>query len=171
MRTAFVDETKSKTLVLAACLVRDDMAKQIRSQLRALLLPGQRSVHFAKESDRRRKSILSAVSGMQISIHVFDTRLKPDASSRAVALRMLLEELTPRRVCVELDVTSLKSDQLVLADFKREHFPQDQEFQYSFETPSREPLLWLPDIFAWCYQRGWSMTSPKGAGQIDVSYH
>lgn len=171
MSTAFVDETKSRTLVLAACLVRDDSAKQIRSQSRSLLLPAQRSIHFVKESDRRRKSILFAVKGMPISIHIFDTKLKPDSSSRALALRMLLQELAPKRICVELDVTSLRSDQLVLEDFKRRYSPKEQGFEYSFDIPSREPLLWLPDIFAWCYQRGWSLESPKDKGHIDINYH
>ena len=108
---------------------------------------------------------------MPIAIHIFDTKLKPDAASREVALRLLLRELTPKRICVELDVTSLKIDQLVLSDFKRQLAALDQEFEYSFEIASREPLLWLPDIFAWCHQRGGDFKSARSVGQIDVNYH
>lgn len=154
MEKVFVDETKSSSLVFAASIVPDARAKSVRADLRKLLLRGQRSIHFAKESDRRRKQILSIISTLEIPTHIFDTGLKPSGASREFGLLALLDHLKPSNICLELDVSSLQRDQVVLSNFENLACAQQREFRYGFEIPSREPLLWLPDLFAWCYQRG-----------------
>jgi hypothetical protein len=155
-------------MVLVACVVPNTAAKGFRSELKSLLLPGQRSIHFAKESDRRRRQILAKVKEFEVSTYVFDTHLKPDATSRELALRQLLTDLAPKQICLELDVSSLNRDQAVLADFEKQSKARNLEFGFGFEIPSREPLLWLPDIFAWCYQRGPKFKLPRSVTRVNV---
>lgn len=48
MVSVWVDETKSKSFVLVAVELEAESAAGARKELRDRLLPGQRSIHFAK---------------------------------------------------------------------------------------------------------------------------
>lgn len=163
-----MDETKSRSLILAARIVPDAKAREIRSLLRTHLLKGQRAIHFAKESDRRRRQIFGEVLDLEIETHIFDSGLKPQGSSRSMTLHKLTDNLAPTRLCLELDLSSLKNDQLVLSSYQRRADSNGLEFNYSFEIPSREPLLWLPDIFAWVYQRRGSDLEIGDASRLHI---
>jgi len=55
----FVDETKDRGYLIAASVVLPRDLQPARAALRALLLPGQRRIHFTKEKDPRRRAILA----------------------------------------------------------------------------------------------------------------
>ena len=60
---AFSDESeRSGTMLLSVVLIRPADIAAARVRLNALLLPGQRRVHTAKESARRRHIVLDTVA-------------------------------------------------------------------------------------------------------------
>lgn len=58
---AFIDESQAGRYRLCIAAVKQTHLKVIRSSLQALRLPGQRRIHMAKESDRRRKNICNSI--------------------------------------------------------------------------------------------------------------
>lgn len=57
----FVDESKSRGLLMAAAQCSPDEVTVSRTALRGLLLPGQERLHFNHETESRRKQILGLV--------------------------------------------------------------------------------------------------------------
>ena len=55
------DESKRSSYVMAAVRVRREEAPAIRADLRRLVLPGQRQIHFNDEG-RRRASLLDGLA-------------------------------------------------------------------------------------------------------------
>lgn len=57
----YVDESKARGYYVAATAVAVGDVRDCERELRALLLPGQRRLHFKSESDSRRRQILSCM--------------------------------------------------------------------------------------------------------------
>ncbi|MEN8234927.1 MAG: hypothetical protein ABFR89_08425 [Actinomycetota bacterium] len=68
---AFVDESIRRRYVLSAVTVAPRDLDSTRTELRAMLLPGQRRLHFVSESASRRKRLLSQISRMRITANVY----------------------------------------------------------------------------------------------------
>ncbi|WP_246037793.1 hypothetical protein [Saccharothrix texasensis] len=80
---AFVDESRRKdTYFLAAALVGLSDLVRLRTALRSLLFPGQRELHFQRETPQRRKSILSRVVELEVrvALHHADCRRSEEAA-------------------------------------------------------------------------------------------
>lgn len=69
-------------MLVAMVTITPGAAIGARRQLRALLLPGQRRVHTAKESPRRRRELLDVVARLDITAVAFSTR-RPAGHHRA----------------------------------------------------------------------------------------
>jgi len=69
--TMFIDESKANGYIIAATVVGDVKLAETRALLRELVLPGQRRIHFAKESDRRRRHVLSAMAASASYTYVY----------------------------------------------------------------------------------------------------
>ncbi len=64
---AFSDESeRAGVMLLDVVLVSPGEVAGARRSLRALLLPGQRQVHTAKESPRRRRAVLDPPAGRPV---------------------------------------------------------------------------------------------------------
>lgn len=154
MVSVWVDETKSKSFVLVAVELEAESAAGARKELRDRLLPGQRSIHFAKESDRRRKQLLKDWAQLAKSVYIVDTQLKDAKQARRMAISILLSTLKPEFICIEKDESVLDSDSEILRRWRAQLREKKQDFEFRFETRNTEPLLWLPDGIGWAYQRG-----------------
>ena len=64
---AFVDETKSRGLLLAAAHCASDEFAVHRKALRGLVLPGQERLHFNHETPSRRQQIIASPIVMNAS--------------------------------------------------------------------------------------------------------
>lgn len=76
---AFSDESeRSAVMLLAVALIDPGDVDSARRRLRALLLAGQRQVHTAKESPRRRRALLATVAATDgLSVTVLRYRRPP----------------------------------------------------------------------------------------------
>lgn len=93
---AFVDESqRNRRYLLAAALVEPVSLRQLRKDMRALLLPGQRELHFHKEKEARKRKVADAVARMSLAARIY-TRARVDRSdepARAECLRRLTVDL------------------------------------------------------------------------------
>ena len=77
-------------MLVGVVTVAPGAAVDTRRELRRLLLPGQRRVHTAKESPRRRRALLDVVAALDLNATVFTTRRAP-RQSRSDTRRDLIE--------------------------------------------------------------------------------
>ncbi|MDO5619454.1 hypothetical protein [Kocuria sp.] len=157
----FVDESKAGAYyVVASALAAVDVSRA-RRNVQRLLLPGQKRIHFTDEKDARRKQLLDAFAQLDVTVHVYLTKGMKDRQARPLCLERLVEDLLGAgadRLCIERDDSTLVADKRILADCLR---GRGDAFRYDFLKASEEPLLWISDAVAWCYQRGgqWKVRS------------
>jgi hypothetical protein len=156
--SAYVDESERRGRYLMCAVVIDPVrAGKFRREIRGLLLPGQRRLHFKKEGVRRRRELATALLGLQLDASVFVCRAAPgrgEAEARALCLAAVVRHLQSRGEPVSLILESRHhqdvDDQPVIAAARRREPP----LSYEHVDGDHEPLLWLPDSFAWLVGAG-----------------
>jgi hypothetical protein len=150
----FVDESVRRTYVLCAVRVDPRDLAAARSAVRALLLRGERRIHFSKESDRRRRELLA-----RLCDHGFDVALYSapahDRTARAGLVALLVDDLGDElhRLVFESRNAGDVDDQRQLIDLHRTgHFPDHATYEHL--RPHEEPLLWVADAVAWAHGAG-----------------
>ena len=90
----FVDESKARGYLLAAAALLPGDLDHARSVVRGLTLPGQQRLHMTKESDPRRRSILSALHGLDLTVTLYDAGRTHthELDARAGCLRQLVTD-------------------------------------------------------------------------------
>ena len=153
----FVDETKDRGYLIAASVVLPRDLQPARAALRALLLPGQRRIHFTKEKDPRRRTILACMASLGAKVTIYDASAITSAQwARTACLEAIVTdaaELGAHRLVLEQDDSLLKSDQRLLYQQVRKTGCADT-LTYEHMRPSTESLLWVPDAAAWCWSKG-----------------
>jgi hypothetical protein len=150
----FIDESKSKKYWIVAVEIEENSLPKLRQRLRNLVLPGQRSIHFQKESDRRKRQLLTEFSKFEFRVIVVQSPLADNLSARRDCLSRLLVRLPETdvsRVVLERDDSILNFDKQIFRDYQSS---TGAIFGYQMAYRHEEPLLWLPDAIAWCIQRG-----------------
>ena len=162
----FVDESlRSGRYLLCAVEVADAQVRVTRQRLRELRKPGQRRIHMKHEGDRRRRQILSAISGMGVSARVYeiDRHGLSARMARDECLRQLVEDLM--RVSVGRLVLEAceqdHADRQVIRDVAMKF---SASLRYEHSKPADEPLLWLPDVIGWAYGKG-----PEWRRRVEVN--
>ena len=156
MRHAFADEScrRGLYLICAASVLASDL-EHTRRSLRKLRLSGQRRVHFATESDSRRKSILATLAHLNVSNFVYMATGREQTAARRAILQKLVPDLRSKGVA------------LLVLDSRREQDHKDRAtihsligsnpaptFEYYHHRSAHEPILWIPDAVAWAWGRG-----------------
>lgn len=153
----FVDESKPRSYVLVGVTCPTDSLQTVRAVLTDFLLPGQTRLHFSKERDNRRLSILDALTSTPVRAVVVETPKKPtEIEARARAIRRLIREaadLSVDRLVFEQDSSSLLLDKRVVSD-SLSHLGNPHIFSYTWMRPQQEPLLWVADAYAWAWSAG-----------------
>lgn len=151
----YVDEAKSRGLLLTAAALPPGQLAEARRTLGGLLMPGQRRPHFHRESDRQRKKILDGIVALAPILTIYDAGGRPRQRQREACLQSLMADLAAagtRMLVLERDEEMLKLDARVLDDQKRRlDCPQ---LRYEHLRAREELLLAIPDAIAWCWQRG-----------------
>lgn len=154
---AFVDETKAHGLVLVAAVLAPRDLAPARAVMRALCLPGQARVHFAKERPARRRQIVDALAATGTRVDIYDaTALTRPRQARAACLERVVADLAAvgaHRLVIEADESLLRADQAVLYAAVRRAGAGDT-LVYEHLPARSEPLLWIADAAAWCWARG-----------------
>lgn len=89
---AYVDESERGGYLVAAALVERDDLDDVRRVLRDLRKPGQRRVHFTKESDSRRRLILDRLGRLPIRLRLYESG-GDTVPARARCLSALVDDL------------------------------------------------------------------------------
>jgi hypothetical protein len=157
---AFSDESQRNRLYLVSAAVIDPAhLGGLRKQLRALLLPGQRELHFKKESDGRRKKIADEIATMPVEVHVYSQvcakRADTVAARRTCLMRLMTDLLTRQAHRLVLDSReSQDTDDLRIIRRALGQRPSNTGLAYEHQDSINEPLLWIADASAWCYGAG-----------------
>jgi hypothetical protein len=150
---AYADESARQRYLIAAVLIGTADLDRTRKALRELRKPGQRRVHFAKESDQRRRLIVSCLTGLDLRVRVYESD-GPDVAARAVCLARLVDDLVAlgveRLVLETLDSQQVADRRTIYERLRETGGGMAYEHRRSFE----EPLLWVADAAAWCYGAG-----------------
>jgi hypothetical protein len=155
MRSVFADESKQNVYIFGVASLESSRVDPTRRALRELVLPGQRSIHFASESDRRRVQLLKTILSMGHSVSIIDTGEKDNRVGRIQGLEMLTNLAIAQEaslLVIEKDETSFRTDRQLLKAFAQVDALKPRRFE--IKARHEEPLLWIPDSIAWCYQRG-----------------
>lgn len=147
---AFVDESIRRRYILCSVTVSPRDLGASRRDLRTMLLPGQRRLHFVHEAPSRRKALLSRMSNMSVrgTIYVCSG---DDTAARKEGLRHLVHDLVligGRRLVVESREGRDGQDRQTIREALLETGSIDQ-LDYKHMRPSEEPLLWIADAVAW----------------------
>jgi hypothetical protein len=163
---AFSDESeRAGVMLLAVVLLEPGEVDGARRSMRQLLLPGQRRVHTAKESPRRRRIVIDAVGRLDgLSATVLRYR-RPPGTTRVAGRHLLLQAATG--LVVGSGVTSWVLDDQDDAQLARDRAAiahallcVDRHLHpvYDHHPASSEALLWTADAVCWAVGAGgeWS---------------
>lgn len=173
MSILFVDESKTKGYTMVAALVVPGDVARLRRDVRSLVLPGQRRIHFTKEQPERRRLILSRLTSFGAKAQVFHCATKNQALGRNTCIAGIVAHAAQHshtKIVIERDESIEKTDHQTLFREVRRHGLKDT-LSYSLEAPYQEPLLWVADAIAWSYTKGneWKQrVDPLIAGVTDL---
>jgi hypothetical protein len=149
----YVDESRRRAYLLGVTIVEGPV-QPVRAALRALLRPGQRRIHFAKEQDSRRRQLLAIMTDLDLTARVYVSPRLAKAS-REMCLTALIADIAPAGASL-LVLESRDSmnhlDVLVLDAALRKHGCHTLEYRHL--SPYEEPLLWVSDAVAWAMGAG-----------------
>ncbi|WP_062137438.1 hypothetical protein [Demequina aestuarii] len=152
----FVDESKTRGYWITATATAPAVMPENDKRLRQLLKPGQRRLHFTKESPQRRRALLSAMVDLDARVAVFSISGVRDTYARPACLRALVQHAVRddiQEVVLERDDSLSVHDRRVIAAAIRTHQTRT-EFRYRHASPHEFPLLWVSDAVAWSYAKG-----------------
>jgi hypothetical protein len=151
---AFSDESERGSRMLLGLLVlpAGELAPARRA-LRGLLLPGQRRVHTAKESPRRRRELLDVVMGLELSAMVFELR-RPARVHRVAGRERLLRAACGEVLARSVVMWTLDDQEPAHAARDRRTIEQSVSAQhgplaYDHRPARDELLLWAIDAIVW----------------------
>jgi hypothetical protein len=152
----FVDETKSRGyLMIVACVMPNDLA-QARSEVRKLLLPNQRKLHFTSERDSRRRFITEMMSiGATATVHAAPPNTHELAARQACLRQLAIDAMrrSAEMLVIERDDSTLDHDRRTLFETLGSA-RNENAVRYEHKRPHEESLLWIPDAIAWCWSKG-----------------
>ena len=167
---SFLDESRrGPTYLVAVVTVRQRDLHSVRAALRDMVKPGQRRVHFAKESDSRRGEIVTRLHALDIGARIWSCRHPDDRSARRACLTAaaghLLDSGTTRLVlesCQHQDALDCRTLAAVVG--------KAVDFTYEHLKPFEDPVLWVSDAVAWCHGAGGEWRR-RVAGLVEAAVH
>ena len=149
----FVDETKSRGLLIAAARCPEDDVAVNRKALRSLLLPGQERLHFNQENPSRRKKILELIAGFHLLVDIYQAD-RATAANRSRCLEAIVRDTAgvAERLVIERDEPNMDNDRRAIQAASSKF--GCQELRWDLLVPKADPLLWVPDGVAWAWMRG-----------------
>ena len=150
----FADESKAHGLLVAAAVCAAEDVAAHRRVLRSVLLPGQRRLHFTKESTARRRKIISCIVEIDPVVRLYQAK-RNDVDARRRCLTSVVRDAAAgaERVVVERDESTADFDQRTLFDAVRA-YGCAATVTYAVLPAHGDPLLWIPDAVAWCWAAG-----------------
>ncbi|WP_104118423.1 hypothetical protein [Arthrobacter sp. B1805] len=165
----FVDESKAGSYYIAAAVISPTDVTATRSAIRGLRHKGSSSVHFNSERDSTRRAFLrgAASTGVKTVVYIVDGQ--PDKVARPACLGALIQDLCDaeaERLVLEQDDSLAAADRRIIhAELKTRG---NTTLEYRHMRRTEEPLLWIADAVAWCFQKGgsWRTEAEPLIGQV-----
>lgn len=152
----FADETKERGFRFVAVALPHETVEGLRRELRDWIKPGQTRIHCSKESDARRKQVIDLFAHYDCEVVVYDSSALPKRQRREACLHKMVE-LSARSgaslLVLERDDSTVEFDKKLLYRRVRE-LGCEHDLQYRHLQAREEPSLIVPDVIAWCLQRG-----------------
>jgi hypothetical protein len=157
LSNSYIDESvRGSQYLLAAVIVEHTRHQDIRRELKGLRQFGRSSLHMHKEVIGRKRLIANSVSQMEIACVLAVQELSGQSlmSARNTCLNELAGH-TLIRATSQLTLESSNSIELDKKILSNSAYEYSGKFPHYRHLPSaQEPLLWLPDIIAWCVGKG-----------------
>lgn len=153
---AFVDESRRDRYMICAVIITPDDLRTTRGDLRQMLLPGQRRLHFANESPHRRRLLLAAMADLPVRAVMYTSKQR-ESIARELAIAALLIDLVGlrgQRLIIEHreDSQNRHERALIASAVRNGTAPTDLDYQHL--NAHEEPMLWVADAVAWAYGAG-----------------
>ena len=153
---AYADESiRGRDYIMCVSLIPSSDARTARRKLRGLAARGQRRIHFATESDKRRRALLSQIATVGTSSVIYVARHRDQVAARSAIVEVVTADLLTSGVTffvLESREGQDHRDRAIIAGELGTLRPPP--FGYTHRTPGGEPLLWVPDAVAWAWGRG-----------------
>lgn len=151
----FVDESKSSGYIAAATYVRAANIAVARKAIASLRVRGAERLHFTHERDEHKKQVLDrmAASGL-VMVRLYIAETNDHQRGREKTLTSLVTDALnagAHRLVLEQDDSVLTADRRLLTPLIRR---SGSQLQFEHVRAKSEPLLWVSDAVAWCWQRG-----------------
>ncbi|TDW97868.1 hypothetical protein [Kribbella sp. VKM Ac-2566] len=150
----FVDESKTKGLLMAATMCPAVDVNAYRRTMASLLMPRERRIHFTKESPPRRRKILGVIAEFGLDARLYQAD-KNDVAARRACLAAMVRDIagSAERLVIERDESTATLDKQVLFRAAR-RYDCAESLQYELLAAHADPLLWIPDAVAWSWVKG-----------------
>jgi hypothetical protein len=152
---AFVDESRRGSLYfVAAAIAKPGNLRRLRRDLRGLLLPGQRELHFNDQQDPRRRVLSDAIARLPVEVRIYQRTCERYVEpARQDCIKRLTEDLLvadAHRLVLDTRGELDKRDEETI---RKVFAPQPFEARFNYEhvDSTYEALLWVADAAAWCF--------------------
>lgn len=156
---AFADECRrGSTYFIAVAVAEHPNLRLLRRELRGLLLPGQREVHFAKEKDPRRRKLADAMAQLPVCVSIYKrTCARHDEPARQLCIAQLTHDLLDRRAHrLVIDSRSHRDvhDEATIRRTIGHRQLSSAPLVYEHLGSTNEEILWIADGVAWSFSAG-----------------
>jgi hypothetical protein len=142
---------------MAVVLVTPSHLTPLRREMRKLLLPGERELHFKQEKDPRRRKLADRISPLAADATIYTCPCgRFDEPARQACLMRLTEDLagqSAHRMVLDSREGRDKHDRMTIKRTLDKHGTRPQ-LVYEHLSGPNEPLLWIADAVAWCWGAG-----------------
>ena len=165
----FVDESKAGSYYIAAAVISPADVTATRSAIKSLRYKGSSSVHFKSERDATRRAFLKGAAQTGVKTVVYVVSGQPDKLARPACLEALIQDLCEaeaERLVLEQDDSLAAADRRIIhAELKARG---NTGLEYRHMRRTEEPLLWVGDAVAWCFQKGgpWRTEAEPLIGEV-----
>ncbi|WP_436492077.1 hypothetical protein [Actinokineospora sp. HUAS TT18] len=153
---AFIDESRrGSRYFVAAALVHPGHLRALRRELVALLIRGQREIHFHNEKEPRQRLLADTIARMPVQLSVYSrTCARKDEPARQDCIAELTRDLIKSNAQRLVIDSRSHRDTQDSATIRRVLISEVTGLTYEHMSSTGDPLLWIPDIAAWCYGAG-----------------
>jgi len=156
MKLLVVDESKAKKFILCVVQIEQEDVPATRVLVKRLRMRGQRRVHLAKESEPRKREILSTFSKARLISNTYVAHGMNEKYARELCIRQMVADLQQSEqysIIFDADENHSVNDGKIIRSALQQRGMLSQ-VEYRHQEPSAEVLLWIPDAIAWAYARG-----------------
>jgi hypothetical protein len=156
---AFMDESeRDRRYYLCVAIVDQAHVNIMRKQLKCLLMPGQRELHFYHEKAPRRRALSDKIARLPVVVRIYQTSCTPRTGeiARQTCLELAVADLLKmgaHRLVIDSRAERDRFDGKTIG--KQLHGPQvDCNFSYEHNASELEPLWWIADTAGWRFGAG-----------------